>query len=378
MIHPLDDYPVHQSSAPLLHTISDSAGHYDRYFYNGFDSAGRIFIAGALGVYPNRQVMDAAFSVLVNGVQHNVRASRRCGRNRTSTEVGAIAVRVVHPMSEHRLTVDGRHGITADLTWRATSAVIEEPPFRRIVDGRPIFDYTRITQFGEWSGWIDIDGTRIELTDFGTVHGCRDRSWGLRNGTRGIPGPAHDRTFYWHWIPTVLSDSFTHIALNEDPAGRPWHRSGAVTERFKVGDRDVDSLVDESRTIRATGIDIGVDWSTNTRWPSSATARIDLWRAEPIELSYRPILRFQMSGIGYTHPEWGHGSWRGEFDETRDSLDPAFVDPLAPSSLHVQQVCEVTSSDSPRDPIGVAVLETLAIGPHEPSGFAGYNDGASR
>ena len=83
-----------------------------------------------------------------------------------------------------------------------------------------------------------------------------------------------------------------------------------------------------------------------------------------------------MNGIGYTHPEWGHGTWRGEFDETRDRIVLADVDPMDLANLHVQQVCEVTSPDHPDSPVGIAVLETLAIGPHAPSGFVGFDDGA--
>ena len=94
-------------------------------------------------------------------------------------------------------------------------------------------------------------------------------------------------------------------------------------------------------------------------------------------LRYRPIARFQMSGLGYTHPEWSHGTWRGDLDETRDRLVTAEVDPLVLWNLHVQQVCEVTAPAQPDVRLGVAVLETLPIGPHRPSGFVGYDDGAA-
>ncbi|MEY3029830.1 MAG: hypothetical protein RL058_193, partial [Actinomycetota bacterium] len=98
VLHPADDLPLHPTPAPLLHPLSDSPGLYDRYFHNGFTADGSLFFAVALGVYPNRQVMDASFSVVLNGVQHNVRSSRRCSTDRTNTVVGGIAVSVVEPM----------------------------------------------------------------------------------------------------------------------------------------------------------------------------------------------------------------------------------------------------------------------------------------
>ena len=86
MIHPLDDYPIHQTSQPLLHPATDSPNAYDRYFFNGYRIADEpvetMFFAVALGVYPNRGIMDAAFAVVRDGVQHNVRASRRAPADR--------------------------------------------------------------------------------------------------------------------------------------------------------------------------------------------------------------------------------------------------------------------------------------------------------
>ena len=232
MLHPFDDLPLHQGPDPLLHLSSDSPGLYDRYFHNGHDTNGRIFFGVALGVYPNRRVMDASFSVVVDGVQHSVRASRQCDRDRTTTTVGPIELTVVQPMLEHRLRVHPRLGVGCDLTWRATSAVVEEPIFRRVVDGRPTFAYTRITQFGRWSGWIKVDGTCIDLADVGRVDGCRDRSWGMRNAAKGIAGPHEHRQFFWQWAPTTFDDLCTHLAVNEDEEGRAHAHFTAAQTRW--------------------------------------------------------------------------------------------------------------------------------------------------
>ncbi|MFZ9018438.1 MAG: hypothetical protein ACO23O_15770, partial [Ilumatobacteraceae bacterium] len=85
MLHPFDDYPLHQTPQPFLHTGTDSPNAYDRFFFNGFSVDGEVFFAVAFGVYPNRRVMDGAFSVIHRGVQHNVRASRTCPDDRVRT-----------------------------------------------------------------------------------------------------------------------------------------------------------------------------------------------------------------------------------------------------------------------------------------------------
>ena len=75
MLTKADDYPVHQLPEPIANAGSDR-NFYDRYFFNGYTPDGSVFFACALGVYPHLNVMDAAFSVIVDGVQHNLRASQ--------------------------------------------------------------------------------------------------------------------------------------------------------------------------------------------------------------------------------------------------------------------------------------------------------------
>ncbi|GAC1305726.1 MAG: hypothetical protein NVSMB16_01350 [Acidimicrobiales bacterium] len=82
MLNPLDDLPVHQTSEPVAHPVSGDRNHYDRYFFNGYAPDATLYLAAALGVYPNRQVMDAAFSVIADGVQTSIHASRRAPADR--------------------------------------------------------------------------------------------------------------------------------------------------------------------------------------------------------------------------------------------------------------------------------------------------------
>ena len=80
-----------------------------------------------------------------------------------------------------------------------------------------------------------------------------------------------------------------------------------------------------------------------------------------------------MKGLGYFHPEWGQGMWKGELATGAESFDPAQLDPLAPENLHVQQV--VRATDGTR--AGIGVLEQVCIGPYAPAGFTQFLDGAT-
>src|SRR3546814_11990627 len=71
-----DDYPLHQTSEPMAFAGTDR-NFYDRYFFNGASPDGSVFFAAAMGFYPQLVIVDASFCVIVDGVQHNLRESRR-------------------------------------------------------------------------------------------------------------------------------------------------------------------------------------------------------------------------------------------------------------------------------------------------------------
>ena len=87
MLSSFDDFPIHQTSHPIVQTASTDINHYDRYFFNGYTRDTRLFFALAMGLYPNRHVADASFSVVVDGGtvdarQISVHASRRAPTDR--------------------------------------------------------------------------------------------------------------------------------------------------------------------------------------------------------------------------------------------------------------------------------------------------------
>ena len=91
-------------------------------------------------------------------------------------------------------------------------------------------------------------------------------------------------------------------------------------------------------------------------------------QGKPISLSIDCGMQVFMCGLGYMHPEWGHGHDKGEsashFDEYNLNDDPG-----DPPFLHVQSVSNVTMKVGDKSKTGRGVLEQLILGPHEPSGF---------
>ena len=81
-----------------------------------------------------------------------------------------------------------------------------------------------------------------------------------------------------------------------------------------------------------------------------------------------------MCGLGYMHPEWGHGHFKGENQSTYDSYD-LNEELHDPPYLHIQAICDFTLKEKNETKKGLGVLEELLIGPHSPSGFKELLDG---
>lgn len=349
-----DDYPIHQRPEPIA-TPGTDRNFYDRYFFNGYAMEGRQFFALALGVYPNRNVMDASFCVIHDGVQHNLRASRHLGGERMDIRVGPITVEVLEPLRTLKIRVEDRERrIKADLTFTARAAALEEPRFTRELGPGLLMDYTRLTQNGSYQGTIEVKGDRITVTPAAWL-GTRDRSWGIRPVGRADDAAQQALLlqFYWLWAPVNFDDCITLYDINADEKGTPWHTHGLVAP---LGDGTPEPMASVSSRLR---------FRSGTRHAESAEILFQRSSGEQIVLEFEPLYNFYMSGLGYLHPEWGHGIDRGELAVAHDCIDLASADEAAPLHLHIQAISRVRMGGKE----GRGVLEQLILGPHEPSGF---------
>ncbi len=371
MLDLLDDYPIHQTPEPLSHPATGDRNFYDRFFFNGYAPDGEFFFGAALGLYPNRDVMDAALSAVSEGRQHTLRASRRAPRDRRDTRAGPIAVEIVEPMRVLRLHVaPNDFGLEAELTFRARTPAVEEPRLRHRAGGRRVMDWTRITQFGSWEGWLRVDGRTLEI-DPRRIRGCRDRSWGVRPvGEREAAAPpAEDPQFFWLWAPIDFEDQCTLFAVNEDADGHPWHAHGSAVA---VLPDERAPVIDAAAVRPMASVAHRVQWEPGTRRARSAQLTLTPFDAEAWVIELAPLLTFQMLGLGYLHPDWGHGMWKGPAAVDGEVWKLADLAPTDIRHMHVQQLCTARMGERR----GLGVLEQLAIGPHAPSGFRSLLDGA--
>lgn len=363
MLTPFDDYPIHPSADPIAHPASGDPNHYDRYWFNGQDVDGRFFIGGAMGHYPVRDVVDAAFSITIDGVQHSVFASGRMPRDRATT-VGPVRIEVLEPLRTVRLSVDSSAtGLGCTLAFGAKTAAIEEPrQTRRRDDGVLVMDHTRLTQWGRWSGEIHLDGTVIQVDPAKTV-ATRDRSWGIR--PVGAQAPSNKEfelpQIFWLWAPLHFEGFCTHMALHEHADGRRWLETAM---RVPEGDQ---SVAPEAWT----DLTHDIEWEPGTRQLRSATLRARDGAGALRVIEVERLSTFRMRGLGYLHPHWGHGSAHGQLEIGREDLVLDAVDPLDLTALHHQSVVRAHLDGEP----GVGVVEQFVLGPHQPTGMTGFTDG---
>ncbi len=350
MLLPEDDYPLHQSALPLAHVMDGHPNAYDRYFFNGF--AEDFYFAVALGLYPNRGVIDGAFSVVVGGKQYSVFASDALtGR---PTEVGPIRVEIVEPLSVNRLVVDApEQGLRAELVYTRSTATIEEPRQTMHDANRLFMDVTRATQLGTWSGWIETPAGRMSATG---LMGTKDRSWGVRPVGEPLPGAPTNRVpqIAFFWAPFSVGGEGRHYMTFRDGDGGVLSESGGV-------------LPIDGSSARHVGGDLTIEWEPGTRRARLATVKVGTERYQ-----LTPLLRFHMRGVGYGHPTYAHGRWHGGPVVDGETLVIDEVSPADYFSLHIQHVVRVEGSTGS----GLGVLEQLLVGPFAPGGFTDLLDGA--
>ena len=345
-----DDYPLHQTALPLAHVMDGHPNAYDRFWFNGYDE--EFYFAVALGLYPNRGVIDGAFSVVQDGRQYSVFASDALSGR--STAVGPIRLEITEPMRVNRVVVEApEHGLRCDLTYTRRTAIAEEPR-QTMHDGARLFmDVTRATQLGTWRGWIETPNGRHQLPD--GVRGTKDRSWGVRPIGEPLPGVESRRApqLAFFWAPLHLGDGGVHFMTFDDAHGHPLSRSSVL-----LPTKDPATLTHGA---------LALEMQRGTRWMRRAVLTMGE-RA----ITLTPLLRFQMRGAGYSHPQFAHGRWHGGPIVSDEQLDLDALDPLEYANVHVQHVVRATCGDES----GLGVLEQLVIGPYEPTGLHGLLDGA--
>jgi len=235
-----------------------------------------------------------------------------------------------------------------------------------------MLDSTRFAQFGRWRGTVRYNGKTVAV-DETRVFGTKDRSWGLRPvgepETGGAPARRIPQVFFL-WAPVHWEDHCTHFGVFEDETGHRLHSDGAIVPAHRSPDEIPGVMDPDIRTMAS--VEHEIRYVPGTRRAQSARISLIERSGERHDVELEPLICFRMKGIGYMHPEWGHGRWKGEMAIGGESWRTADLNELALENIHIQQVMRARSEGRQ----GLGVLEQICLGPHAPSRLQEFLDGA--
>ena len=374
MLHPLDDYPdPPDARADRASRPSSDRNFYDRYFFNGYTRRRRVLLRPRRSaLYPNRGIMDCGFSVVRDGEQHAFHASRRAPREPSRARVGPIAVEIVEPMRALRVRVDANEtGIAADLRWIRAHSVSGRRAALRSARARRLGRWTRRASTSSATGRADplrAAGERCAI-DPTRVYGTQGPLVGHPPGRRS-PDPARRvaddaRSIFFLWAPLHFDGRCTHFGTSSrTPAGAAGTTNGVIVPVL----RDPDEIP-RRRRIRASSrfarVEHRIEWrraraaprAPRSRWSTHDGARARRSRSSR-------SLCFRMNGIGYQHPEWGHGCGRAS-SRSAARAGSAPTSTRSPSTrASPRPAARARALGEARRGIGVS--SSIAIGPHAP------------
>lgn len=370
MLTKFDDYPIHQTPDPINTPASSDKDVYERYWFNGYSKAGDMYLGVGTALYPHLGIRDCGISLVIDGKQHAFHASMRAGTEPSDLAIGPFNLEIIEPMTSCRVTLaPNETDFACDLLFEGRTSCIEEPRHTFGNGKRKAMDTTRFTQLGHWTGWIEYDGNRLELDRADTL-GTKDRSWGIRplagGDQRGAPEPPRTGGLFFIWAPLHFDDECVHYQLFEDTLGRPLFSVGALLPTY-ASTADLPGVEDPAvRHMRNN--EHQLTFASNSRMIDTATVAftaIDDGTRYEIELE--KIFTYRMKGIGYTHPEWSHGEWKGELAMASENWSLADVDDTAYENQHVQHLVRATMNGK----TGIGVLEQAIFGPYKPYGLEG-------
>jgi hypothetical protein len=305
LLTPLDDSPWHQLPTTFDHVGTSDPRFFDRLWFAAYDRRGESAVQFTLGVYQNMNVADGGAVVIQNGKQHNVRASREL-RPRFAHECGPLAIEVLEPLKRLRLTIAPNSGdLSGELEWSGILPAQEERHHFKRVRGREVENYSRYDQIGECSGWLDVAGTRLDLSSWWA---CRDHSWGIREMV-GIPEPRTGPAV----PPTGGAFSFLFFSTESHAGHLQFHH------RSEGGRHLTAEIVDRASGSVAVGQRISVDAEfvddKHPRRFNRVTFDVTTEDGQTSRFEVKalgPAIAMQGLGYGGYNDGLGLGVWRGQ------------------------------------------------------------------
>ncbi|WP_194837033.1 hypothetical protein [Nocardia sp. XZ_19_369] len=371
MLVPDDEMLCHQLATTFDHVAQSDLRWTERVVMYGFDTSGEVSVMTGLARYPNRNVMDAYAMVTIGGKQARVvRLSTEFHAPRASLDawtVGPYTYAVTEPLLGTRATLGGNeHGLSLHLDFHGTFPAYEQTPAFHRSRGRVREDARRYYQNGVVTGWIELDGRRIDIDPEQWWFG-RDHSWGVRHGPGGgspeegpglQPTEVPDGVLYYMGI-FQFDDQLVHFAQRETSTGQRWQFEGEVLYPLATG-RAPTPIID---------VEHELTFEPDLRVISGGTFTVHQADRTSTTLEVQPSCRFWPGLAGYNeYRGYASGMWRGPAFSDGFTVDLTDLDQIGPVSLLSETLCTVRMGDQ----VGHGLVEMVCVGSYPRYGYTGW------
>lgn len=290
-----DDYPVHQSPAPLGAVTPLLPGWAERFYFNLLRPTGEIAAIVGGGIYPVRGVSECYFCRLDGDRQLNVRAWNELPEPGSAPEAGPFSLRCDTPLRDWSVDVE-----------------VDEARFRgRFIGGPPPFLYSTLDmpasepggEFDLYRHFVATGHWELDVFDGGDgateFTGVRDRTWGVR--TRRIR--------LHNWYVFQLGDRCLTLIHQELADGSVFFSEAGVVH----GDG-------RSQRMRVRGHDLRYDSATR----EVIEGRVELACADgSLHVEFERVGRaLRLAGAGYDDSQGAREAASGVERDEYDLADP--------------------------------------------------------
>lgn len=378
MITALDEHLNHQIVDTFASVSTSEQSWTEKIWTAIVRKDGTMGVDFGLGRYHNRGVLDGWAAISRGSEQWTVRANRELRDDPLVTEAGPLSYEVIEPLRQVRFAcaANDQQPIAYDITFTS-----EMPPFfedrhkQREKDGFRIgSDVIRYHQIGTPSGWIEVEGERIEITPEEWTQ-YRDHSWGTRldvGAHNADVRPTSDfgdvkfgqGEFVLIWSPFMLvSPSGEKVAYHmyfQSKQGRIFYSSGYRNNpdgtQEKIA-RVRPELRFDDRTRRLLGGRLHFDMLQG----GSHTIEVEVVGTSGVHLGPGLYLGFD----GRKHGSW-HGPLTVEGEKFDDTLDRKILE-------RIRQLRDCPIKVTEGDWTGYGIMETIIHGAHPELGLTAEN-----
>jgi hypothetical protein len=364
MLTKYDEFLCHQIVATFDSVETSAREWTERVWFSAHDTTGKCQFVAGLGVYYNRNIIDAFACFVVDGkTQYSVRASRELRPQIDEVRVGPFSYEVVEPLKKVRVTLaDNEYGLSYEIDFDATMSAHEEEPQLARFRGRVEENVVRYFQVGRPTGWIKAEGETYRVDSDGW-RAERDHSWGVRRGG-GVPETGVQ--------PGDIPEGYLYnmIVAQFDNWGATYHTRETWEEKSRHFSGGVFYPIESGRDeLLVTRAEHNFKFRPDIRQVSGGGVVLHVEDGTKLEISVRPLSVCYIKAGGYFgYRGFTHGLWMGTYfiDGFKlDLTDPAIIQGL---SFIDDVMCEMRCGNE----VGYGIVEMVVVGKYPRYGYHGY------